>query len=102
MAMRSKLGALRSQNRYPGIRSGLGEPIVVSKQGRKLRTEYPRRRQVDRVQGPEQPVRLDHGGADNVFINLNVFEGVKQPLRIGNERRPVSRYSTADLDPQQV
>jgi hypothetical protein len=75
-------GIKRGQDRYPGVRSGLGQPVIIGKKGRKLRAEYPRCGQMDRVQGPQQPVGLDDGGGDNVLVDLDILEGVKQPLRI--------------------
>lgn len=54
-------GIARRQNGYPRVRGGLGEPVIVGHQGREFRAEYPCCRQVDRVQGPQQPVRLDDG-----------------------------------------
>jgi hypothetical protein len=57
---------------------------------------------MDRVQGLQQPVRLDDGGADNVLVDLDILEGVKQSLRVRDQRGPRPRYGTADLDPQQV
>jgi len=57
---------------------------------------------MDRVQGPQQPVRFDDGGADDVLVDLDILEGVKQPLRIRDQRGPSPRHAATDLDPQQV
>jgi hypothetical protein len=62
----------------------------------------PRCRQMDRVRGPQQAVGFDDGGADNALVDLGILEGVKQPLRIRDQRGPFPRHSTTDLDPQQV
>jgi hypothetical protein len=69
------------EDRYTGVRGGFCEPVVVGEQGGELRAEQPCCCQVDRVQGAQQPVGLDDGGADDVLVDLDVLENVKQPQR---------------------
>jgi hypothetical protein len=64
------------KDRYPGVRGGFGEPVIIGEQGGEFRAEQPCCRQVDRIQGAQQPVRLDDGGADDVVVDLDILESM--------------------------
>jgi len=96
------IACARRENGYPRVRSRFGQSFVISDQSGELRAEQPRCRQVDRIQGAQQPIGLDDGGADHILVDLDVLERVEQPLCIRDQRGPSARHGPADFDPEQV
>lgn len=72
----ARSGIVWCKDRYPGVRGGFGEPVVIGEQGGEFRAEQPCCGQVDRVQGAQQPVGLDDGGADDVLVDLDILESI--------------------------
>lgn len=81
---------------------GFGETVVVGEDRGEFFAEHSGGGQMDGVQGAKKRVGFDHGGAYDVLIHLDVFEGVEQPLGVWDQCAPAPGHGAGDLDAQQV